>query len=341
MKMANANEFFFSKINDFLEIYIPKQQNGSSNTKATYKYGMKIFRTYVNGIKVIATYKFKFSDCSYDFLLDFRNYLHDEKHLAEKTANNRLAAIKSYVNYAAARDVSLQQFAFAVSQVPFYPVPIVMQPIIEDTDALAAILSMPPNTKKGLRDKVIMAVFYDVGLRLEELLSLRIRDFDLSNDAIQIKIHGKRKKERFDVMDEKTSALVRQYLDEYHPHMDPCAPFIYTTIKGQTGPMSRRNVESLIKKYADKARANYLLPKTVSPHTLRRTRGTMLYRDGTEIEAIATKFGHASVKTTRDHYTSRSHEQMKELAQKKNEVIPDAEPLWPDNEEDMDALLGF
>ena len=50
------------------------------------------------------------------------------------------------------------------------------QPIIEDADALGAVLRMPPNTHKGLRDKVIMSILYDTGMRVDELVSLRIRD---------------------------------------------------------------------------------------------------------------------------------------------------------------------
>ena len=300
MKHEQIENLFFSRNHDFLYIYIPKQQNGSENTRATYKSGMKAFRTYVNSVAGIATNKFKFEDCTYDFLLDYRNYLHDVLHLSEKTANNRLATIKSYVNYASARDVSLQQYAFAVSQVPFYTVPKIQQPIIEDTDSLAALLAIPPNTKKGLRDKVIMSVLYDGGIRLNELVTLKVASLDLSGDEIRIKLHGKGNRERTDFLDTKTSALVRQYLNEYHPEMDPRAPFIYTIMKGERGAMSARNVQKLIKKYADKVRGEYNLPASVSPHTFRRTRGTMLYRDNVPLETVAIKLGHANTKTTRD-----------------------------------------
>ncbi len=341
MKNENIKTLFFSKTGDFLTVFIPKNQNGSKNTVSTYKCGLKAFRSYVNIVRGVPTNKFRFEDCTYDFLLDYRNYLHDEKKLTEKTANNRLATIKSYVNYASASDVTLQQYAFAVSRVPFYSVPKTQRPIIEDMDALTAMLSMPPNTRKGLRDKVIMSVLYDGGIRLDELIGLKIRDLNLSDECIRVKIRGKGNKERTDVLDNKTSALIRQYLSEFHPEMDLNSPFIYTIIKGNCGAMSARNVQKLIKKYADKVRRNYSLPESVSPHTFRRTRGTMLYRDGVPLEAIAIKLGHSHTKTTRDHYTSPSNDQMRELASKRNKVIPEAEPLWPDDEEEMSRILGF
>ena len=67
----------------------------------------------------------------------------------------------------------------------------------------------------------------------------------------------------------------------------------------------------------------------------------MLYRDGVPLEAISRMLGHAGTQTTRDHYTAPSLEQMKELAAKKNEVIPEEEPIWPDDEDEMAKILGL
>ena len=341
MKSEKIEYLFFCRSYDYLHIYIPKQQNGTENTLSTYKFDLKSFRTYVNTIVGIPTNSFLFKDCTYDFLLDYRNHLHDVRHLAERTANNRVAIIKSYVNYAAARDVSLQQYAFAISQVPLYTEPKMQQPIIEDVDALATLLSMPSNTKKGLRNKVIMSVLYDGATRLEELLSLKVGNLYLGSENIRIRLHGKGNKERTVVLGIKTSALVRQYLSEYHPNLESTAPFIYTIIGGIRKPMSKRNVQKFIKNYADKVRADHNLPTSVSPHTLRRTRGTMLYRDGVPLESISIMLGHSNTKTTRDRYTSPSYEQMRQIANKKNEAIPADLQIWPDDEDEMSKILGF
>ena len=105
--------------------------------------------------------------------------------------------------------------------------------------------------------------------------------------------------------------------------------------------MSKRNVQKLIKKYADKARTDYKLPESVSPHTLRRTRGTLLYRDGVPLESISIMMGHSNTKTTREHYASPSYDQMRKIANMQNKVIPEEEPIWPDDEDELSKLLGF
>ena len=83
------------------------------------------------------------------------------------------------------------------------------------------------------------------------------------------------------------------------------------------------------------------MPESVSPHTLRRTRGTNLYRDGVDLAAISVLLGHADMKTTRDHYTSPSIEQMREIANRRTDAIPEEEPLWPDDEEELSRILGL
>lgn len=342
MKVKNTECLFFCKVHDFLHVYIPEHKNGTKNTFITYRQGLKTFRSYVNNIAGISTNQFEFKDCTYDFLLDYRNYLHNKEGLKEKTANNKLAVIKSYMKYASARDVSLQQYAFAVSQVPLYSAPKIRQPVIEDVDALAALLGMPANTKKGLRDKVILSILYDGAIRVNELVSLKTGNISMAYDqSVRLRIHGKGNKERSILLGIKTSALVLQYLDEYHPESEKDVPFIYTVIGGVQKHMSIRNVQKLVKKYSDKVKAEHSLPESVSPHTLRRTRGTTLYRDGVDLPAISALLGHEDIKTTRDYYASLSQEQMREIANRKCEAVPDEEPLWPDDEDEMSRILGL
>ena len=339
--MKTSEMLFFSRTYEFLHVYIPKEKGGSKHTFTTYKQGLKTFRSYVNDVAGIPSNKFEFKDCTYDFLLDYRNHLHDIVYLKKRTVNNKLASIKSYVGYASARDVSLQQYAFSIEQVPYYSEPKEHQPIIEDEEALAAILAMPANTKKGLRDTVIMCTLYDSGMRVDELVSLTVRNVCVDCEDIKIRVHGKGNKERCLFLDSKTSALVRQYMKEFHSEYDAEAPFIYTIIGGNMKHMTTRNVQKLIKKYADKVREVHDLPESVSPHTFRRTRGTGLYRDGVDLAAISVLLGHADMKTTRDYYTTPSLEQLREIANKRTGAIPEEEPLWPDDENEITRMLGL
>ena len=109
--------------------------------------------------------------------------------------------------------------------------------------------------------------------------------------------------------------------------------------------MSERNLERIVKKYADIVRKDFPdLPKNIYPHFLRRTRATGLYRDGVDIELIASTLGHASIQTTKDHYAYPSLEQ-KRKALEKGRIgtlsSPDEKKEWPDNEDELADLCGL
>ena len=341
MKNQEINLLFFARTYDFLNVYLPKHKNGSDHTRTAYKTALRDFKNYTNQVKEIPTRKFYFSDCTYDYVLDYRNYMYDVKKYRESTVNSKLAAIRSYLDYAASRDASLIQIKFCVDRVPLLTVPKVHQPVIESVDSLAALLSKPGNTRTGLRDKVIMSVLYDSGMRVQELCRMLLRDVDMNAAQYRLLIHGKGHKERILYLDEKTSALIRQYLGEFHPERKPDAPFVYTKIHGEIHAMSIRNIEKRIKKYADLTRVEHELPDSVSPHTFRRTRGTNMYRDGVDISIVSRHLGHNDIKTTKDHYTTPSPEQMKEIARKRTQMIPDEEKLWSDDENEISKELGL
>ena len=338
-------KLFFSMTLDFLDVYIP-QDSPSSKTVKTYRDGLTVFRRYVCEEKHLSIRRFRFDECTFDFVLDYRNWLLDDRKQARSTVNNRLAAIKSYVRYASARDVTLQQVYLSISEVPFLRIEKRILPIIEDTETLKAFLDSPPNTRTGCRDTMILSVLFDTMIRADELIRISIGDLFLNTGVPHILIHGKGNKERTVSLSEKVIPLIKQYMKEFHESSagTPDFPFIYTVSHGEVHRMSERNVERIVKKYADITRLKYpSLPDPVYPHLLRRTRGTGLYRDGVPIEAIAVAMGHANVQTTRDHYAFPSLEQKRAAMEKGTSVIStgNEEPEWPDDEDEIARLCGL
>jgi len=336
---------FFSMTRDYLEKYIP-QEHSSKKTIQSYKDGLTIFRRYVCDKKNLSVGKFKFNDCTFEFVLDYRNWLLDSQRRAPSTANHRLAVIRSYLGYAAARDISLQQIQLNIEEVPFLKVPKQIRPIIEEGDALKAFLDAPPNTHIGVRDTMILSLLFDTAIRADELIRLDLRDLNLKSEVPFVFIHGKGNKERAVPMTEGTIRLVEAYIAEYHNNRnDYSHPFVFTVIHGITHYMSERNLERIVKKYADIARKGFpSLPDKVYPHLLRRTRATGLYRDGVDIELIASTLGHASIQTTKDHYAFPSLIQKRD-ALEKGQVgtlsSPDDEQEWPDDEQELLKLCGL
>lgn len=333
---------FFSMTLDFLEIYLVKERDGSAHTRKSYKEALSIFRRYVSDEKQRSIKTFRFLDCTYDFVLDYRNWLYDVKNCSASTTNHRLAVLKSYIQYAAARDLAVQQAAFCVGEVPFLRVPRKLRPILSK-DQLSELFMLPKNTHLGRRDLMILVLLFDTAVRVEELVKLKIENTILSVTEPYILVEGKGGKERTVALNSKTIALLKDYMEEFHTG-NTHGPLFYTVIKGEKGRMSTRNVERLVKKYADLLRSRTQgVPESVYPHMFRRTRASGLYQDGVDISLISKVLGHSSIETTKDHYAIPSLEQKKAAMEKGSSCEPGVqqEQMWPDDEDELARICGL
>ena len=239
MKQVLDKNLFFSTTYDFLTVYIP-QDSASCKTVKTYRDGLTAFRRYVTDVKKISIRKFTFEQCTFDFVLEYRNWLLDDQKKAKSTVNNRIAAIKSYMYYAAAKDISLQQIQINISAVPFLKVEKSIRPIMENTDTLKALLNAPPNIKIGCRDVMILSVLFNTMIRADELIKLNIQDVVIDSDIPFLKIHGKGGKERMAPLSVEAIPLIKAYLVEYHgqnPAKDSLFIYTYST-NTETGCLS-------------------------------------------------------------------------------------------------------
>lgn len=335
-----SQELFFSKTNDFLNLYLPNQAVRSINTIFTYQDGLTVFRRYVTETKKISIRKFKFSDCIHDFLLDYMAFLKSTG-FAESTCNNRLASIRAYLWYVADGDVSMQSIALGAAKIPFLREPKKIKEIINEDD-FAALLSSPANnTRLGVRDQALMILLYDSAIRVNELLELKINSLNFEASIPYIRVRGKGDKERIVSINDKTVAHLKKYLRLFHEKNELEQPLFYTVIKGILAPMSTGNVERVINKYAEQIRVEHpTMPKKVYPHMFRRTRATNLYQNGVELELVSRILGHASTETTRI-YATPSIEMMKKAMGASTNSIPEEQPLWLDDEEELARFCGL
>ena len=338
------DDLFFSMTWDYLNVFLPVQHRDSPQTAKSYEDGLSIFRRYVTDERMIPMDKFRFQDLTYDFLLDYREYLVGKDH-KPSTVNHRLAVISTYMRYAASRRTSLFQIYLNISEVPYVTVPSKIREIIEDSETIKAYLSAPGTSEKGIRDQMILVMLYDTAIRVEELTGLDLSDININADEPYIRVRGKGDKERVISLSEKAVPLVRQYIAIFHKDLKKrTEPFFYTIIHGNVCRMSVRNVERIVQKYADKIRPKYPdIPSNVYPHMLRRTRATGWYRDGVPIETIAVILGHSETKTTRKSYASPSVEMLREHMKARVEAEPEIiseEPLWK-NDAELARLCGI
>ena len=146
------------------------------------------------------------------------------------------------------------------------------------------------------RNKTIAILFLNAGLRLSELLNLKWKDINLISGKLKV-VEGKGAKDRILYLDDNTIEKLKDWKDRQAKEIDKRIDEanisrVFTTLKNNK--MDTSNTRKMIKKYAKKADIN----KKISPHTLRHTFATDLYRDSKNIRLVQKALGHSNLSTT-------------------------------------------
>jgi integrase/recombinase XerD len=158
----------------------------------------------------------------------------------------------------------------------------------------------------GLRDKTMLETLYAGGLRVSELVGLKIPQVSL--DMGVVRVLGKGAKERLVPLGEEALTWIGRYLDEARPDLlnGKVSDALFVTARGR--PMTRQGFWYLLRRYCAQAG----LAKTVSPHTLRHAFATHLLNHGADLRVVQLLLGHADISTTQI-YTHVARERLKQL----------------------------
>jgi integrase/recombinase XerC len=163
--------------------------------------------------------------------------------------------------------------------------------------------SLYQKEKEGLRDRAILELLYNTGLRLAEISSLKRGDIDFQ--AGEIKVLGKGNKERIVPIGENAAKILTAYMDSKKSEDD----FIFSNKYGEK--LSRRGIARVVKKYG----AKVIEEKKFSPHVLRHSFATHLLDEGANLLAVKEMLGHEKLSTTQI-YTHLSLNRLKEVYKK-------------------------
>ena len=158
----------------------------------------------------------------------------------------------------------------------------------------------------GLRDKAMLETLYAAGLRVSELVALKLGQ--VSQDMGVVRVVGKGSKERLVPLGEEAIAWIRQYLKEARPELlgGRAADDLFVTARGSA--MTRQMFWHLLRRYAAQAG----LKKPISPHTLRHAFATHLLNHGADLRVVQLLLGHSDISTTQI-YTHVARERLKQL----------------------------
>ena len=178
-------------------------------------------------------------------------------------------------------------------------------------DQVGALLAAPdPDTTLGLRDRAMLETLYATGLRVSELVGLKLSQVSL--DMGVVRVLGKGNKERLVPLGEEAIDWLKRYCETARAELGGDAKPEPVFVTARRGPMTRQAFWQLIKRHATKAG---IARSALSPHTLRHAFATHLLNHGADLRVVQLLLGHADITTT-TIYTHVARERLKQLHQR-------------------------
>jgi len=293
-KPRAQNADFPSLLERYFCDYLLKQRNASRETISSYRDTFRLFLRFSEQRFKKAPASLTLADLDAPHVLAFLDSLETQRRNSVRSRNARLAAIRSFVHYAASQDPTAlapiaRTLAIPVKRFDRAPVSYLSR------EEMHALLDAPDrSTWSGHRDAVMLARRYNTDARVSEILNLNIEDLQFG-PTTTLRIHGKGRKERVIPLWKSTKRQLREWL-----------PRICTTSGSPLFPsrrgerLTRTGVRSRLDAALAIASQTYrgLRGRRVSPHLVRHSTGMHLLQSGVDITVIALWLGHESTATT-------------------------------------------
>ncbi|WP_196890107.1 site-specific tyrosine recombinase/integron integrase [Aureivirga sp. CE67] len=255
------------------------------------RYSASTIKSYTSVFSTFLSYYHQYQpkEITSEMIRSYLRYLIQEKEISESYQNIVINAIKFYYE----KVLGGKQTTYFIER----PRKSRSLPeVLSETEIIKLLKGI-----QNLKHKAIVSLLYSTGMRLGELLSLRIKDVDFEKNRIHIK-NAKGKKDRYVPLSKRVKIVIKIYLDNYFPEQ-----YVFEGVKG--GVYSSTSVQKLVKRYAKNAG----IEKNVTPHKLRHSFATHLLEKGVAIRYIQHILGHESSKTTEiyTHITTVGLEKIK------------------------------
>ena len=271
-----------------------KQRNASPATISAYRDTFRLLLRYLRDTKRCGPSEVTLELLTPDTILDFLNYLEMTRHNTIKTRNHRLAAIHSFMEYVSFEAPEYLGLVQRVMQIPFKRAETRTVDYLVAAEVEALLAACDVNQWLGRRDRLMVAILYNTGLRVSELVSLKYAAISLGATST-IRFWGKGRKERVLPLWESTKRYLVDWMNEQNGSNED---YLFANCRGER--LTRSGVSSRLAGLAVKASeiCPSLRAKRVTPHVLRHATAMHLLESGVDISTIAIWLGHESIETT-------------------------------------------
>lgn len=324
-------------LKDFLTHELPELRGMSSHTILSYRDSLKLLLQFLARRQSQDVAALRLEETQPADIEAFLEDLEGSRKNSVATRNIRLAALHGFFRYLAGRWPQCLEQAQRILAIPFKRSCSRTVQYLEFEEVQAILGCIDRTCRDGRRDGAMLTLMFNTGMRVQEIVDLRVCDLQLSR-PFSIRIFGKGRKERVCPIWPETAQWLRDYLEERG--VDPRgAASVFVNHRGQ--PLTRFGIRYLLAKYLRQACVQHPLlgRKRIHPHSIRHSTAVHLLKSGVDLSTIANWLGHASVNTT-NRYATMDLE-MKRQALEKMEPLsktPERSKNWQ-NDADLIAWL--
>ena len=283
-------------IERFLD-YIRYERNLSPQTVMTYERFLRDFESYFRGLDTTADW----TTVDADIIRDWLEQMLDNGAKAT-TVNTALSAVRSFFRYALRRKLVEKDPAHLIEG-PKKSKPLPQFVREKEMDELIDNKEWG-DTLKDVRARAILILLYETGVRVSELTGLDDEDLDVT--AGQLKVTGKRNKQRIVPFGQELATAIGQYVGRRDTEVERQTTALFVTDKGER--MTRQQVYAIVRR----SLGEVTTLKKRSPHVLRHSFATAMLNNGAGLESVKKLLGHESLETT-EIYTHTTFEQLKRV----------------------------
>lgn len=283
------------EVNDYLD-YLQYEKNYSKYTILNYKDDIEEFIDYIESEGL------EFKDIVYSDIRFYLMYLKDNKHDDNSSIDRKLSSLRGFYKYLANNNIvqtnvfSLVNGVKKAKKLPRF---------FEYNELEELFNACNLDNALGQRDRLILEMLYATGVRVGELVNVKIEDIDESSRTILIL--GKGNKERYVTYGDYCSEILDLYLKEGYAKLNiNNSPYLFLNSKG--GRISDRGIRYILDQIIKKTS----IKKNISPHMIRHSFATHLLNAGADLLSVQKLLGHESIKATQI-YTHVTTDRLKEV----------------------------
>lgn len=285
---------FAALIQQFFTEYLVTQRALSPCTIASYRDAMLLFLDFAQLRLGKMPTAMNLSDITPDLIMAFLTHLEQQRHNSVRSRNLRLTALRAFLKFAARRDVSS---FYVIEQALGIPMKRFERPILGflSREEMLAVLGQPGETWTSQRDHLLLAMLYNTGARVSEIIGVKVGDVVMGESAC-VHLRGKGRKQRSTPLWKSTIQEIRAWLKR-----NPILRADDALLPNRDGQaMTRCNVTQRLNIAVARATQKHssLSKQSISPHTIRHTTAMHLLQSGVAFSVIALWLGHESTTTT-------------------------------------------